>query len=529
MSNSMRFQRSLLLACSSVGAIAMALLAFPAVAQADYGTTRVANNKSSDQPYVLPASTHAEDANSGGNQQSAVAGGGNTYEMRVADNDGNQQVAPAASGHGDETQLADNTGSNDKNAGAANQWGGGIETVVVTGSRFNPNSAPAKASLDTTEPQTIINKEYIQDSIQPTADYVTILGIAPSMTGLSINGPGMSDGNVKNTLRGQPDGNFAMTWDNIPFGDTNGPTHHSESYFPSSTIGSIDVERGPGNAGNLGAATYGGTINLFSEGLTDDFRARQTFTYGSWNTFNINTNVQSGALDLIDNGPTRAMINFQYTGSQGYLSHQTTMHDTEEVKLEQDLGNGWSVTFLANRNGLQQHVSDVNGATPGQVHVREEVRLSPTTAALPDYYLFNGQHKETDIDYLRFRGPLGHAVIDDQPYTYAYVNRTVTANDIEQTLAPSTTSADVGLDVDTVAAVALGRRHESRRRGPLAGCSGLYKAQCLSRLGQHLSRDGRFRLPRHAGTDPRGCLDGMAGNATSSRVLRRHAMHGRGL
>ena len=72
------------------------------------------------------------------------------------------------------------------------------------------------------------------------------------MTGIDLNGPGLSDGGVKNTMRGMPDGSFGMTYDGIPFGDTNGPSHHSESYFPASTIGSIAVDRGPGNAGQYG-------------------------------------------------------------------------------------------------------------------------------------------------------------------------------------------------------------------------------------------------------------------------------------
>ena len=149
------------------------------------------------------------------------------------------------------------------------------ETVVITGTLFNPDVAPAKASLNTTEPQTIINRSYIEDSVPPTADYVTILAITPSLTGADINGPGLSDGNVKNTLRGLPDGQYGMTFDGIPFGDTNGPTHHSASYFPATTIGAIEVERGPGNAGNLGPATFGGSINLYSETLSGAYAHRQ--------------------------------------------------------------------------------------------------------------------------------------------------------------------------------------------------------------------------------------------------------------
>src|SRR6185312_7416173 len=64
---------------------------------------------------------------------------------------------------------------------------GEIETVVVTGTAFNAEVAPAKSSLDTMEPQTIINKSYIQDSVANTSDYTTILAIAPSLTGMDIN------------------------------------------------------------------------------------------------------------------------------------------------------------------------------------------------------------------------------------------------------------------------------------------------------------------------------------------------------
>src|SRR5665213_445748 len=87
---------------------------------------------------------------------------------------------------------------------------GEVETVVVTGTAFDPETAPAKASLDTMEPQTIINKSYIEDSVSETGTYTSILAIAPSMTGTDLNGPGLSDGGVKNTLRGVPDGMFGI-------------------------------------------------------------------------------------------------------------------------------------------------------------------------------------------------------------------------------------------------------------------------------------------------------------------------------
>src|ERR1700748_470033 len=227
---------------------------------------------------------------------------------------------------------------------------GELETVVWTGTPCNADVAPAKASLDTMEPQTIINKSYIQDSIANTADYTTILAIAPSMTGMDINGPGLSDGNVKNTLRGLPDGNFAMLYDGVPFGDTNGPTHHSESYFPAPTIGSIDVDRGPGNAGNLGAATYGGSVNMFSEVLTADQHARADVTYGSFNTTFFNANFQTGDFDLggINN---RVLVNFEDANSDGYLTLQNTARQNVLLKEQSEIAPGWTVTLFTNYNG----------------------------------------------------------------------------------------------------------------------------------------------------------------------------------
>jgi iron complex outermembrane receptor protein len=312
---------------------------------------------------------------------------------------------------------------------------GEIETVVVTGTKFNPDVAPAKASLDAMEPQTIINQSYIQDSVAETSDYTTLLSIAPSMTGMDINGPGLSDGNVKNTLRGIPDGNFGLTYDGIPFGDTNGPTHHSESYFPASVIGSVVVDRSPGNAGNLGASTYGGSVNMFSENLIDDQRLRASMTYGNWSTTEFNVNYQSGNFDFLGNN--RVLANFQDIGSDGYLSYQSTAHTNQLIKIEHDLAPGWKLTIFANHNGLFQDLNDNNGATPAQVTTYgKNFALQLTTPTAGTYVPYNDIHKNTDTDYLRLQGEVGWGIaIDDTAYTYAYVNKTQTATNAVQTLA----------------------------------------------------------------------------------------------
>lgn len=312
--------------------------------------------------------------------------------------------------------------------------GTGTETVVVTGTNFNAEAAPAKASINTTEPQTIITKSYIENFASNTADYTTILAIAPSLTGMDVNGPGLSDGNVKNTLRGMPDGNFGMTYDGVPFGDTNGPTHHSASYFPGTTIGSINVERGPGNAGNLGASTWGGSINMYSETLNPELGFKAKYSRGSWATSALDLNFQSG--DIAGLGKTRVLADVSGVQTEGYLTNQGMMKDNELIKFESEFTPGWTLTIFANRNNLHQHVTDKNGATAAQVTTfGKQYSLQKTDPTAPDYYYYNYADKITDMDYVRLRGAVTDWLsIDDQAYTYAYVNKTVSATSTQQTL-----------------------------------------------------------------------------------------------
>jgi len=309
-----------------------------------------------------------------------------------------------------------------------------VETVVVSGTAFNPDVAPAKSSLDVTQPQTIINKSYIQDSTAATGTYTTILAIAPSMTGTDLNGPGLSDGGVKNTLRGIQDGNFGINYDGIPFGDTNGPTHHSQSYFPASAIGSILVDRGPGNAGNIGPSTYGGTISLFSEELTQDRHLRLEATGGTWNTSLFNVNVQSGDFQVA--GTTnRVMANFQDTNTGGYLSLQSSAAQNYLIKTQTEFAPGWTLTAFANFNGLFQQLEDNTGATAAQlVAFGKDYSLQNKNPNAGTYAPYNHVHKKTDLDYLRLQGDLGNGIkIDNTFYTYAYVNKTLSTTTVQQT------------------------------------------------------------------------------------------------
>jgi len=79
--------------------------------------------------------------------------------------------------------------------------------------------APTQSSLYATQPQSVITREFIEQSVAPTAEYSRVVVIAPSLSGNSSNGPGLSE--TKIIMRGFSDDQYNITFDGIPWGDTN--------------------------------------------------------------------------------------------------------------------------------------------------------------------------------------------------------------------------------------------------------------------------------------------------------------------
>lgn len=308
-----------------------------------------------------------------------------------------------------------------------------LEVVVVTAPRGTAAAvAPTKASLDAIEPQSIVARTFIEDSVADTSDYTGIVAITPSTSGgVSSNGPGLSEKDV--TLRGFGDGESNVTYDDIPFGDTNDPTHHSTAYFPASTIGAVQVERGPGGAGNLGQATFGGSINLYSRTLTDDAYAQQKATYGSWNTRNFVTTLQSGELSKLGLHGVRATANFQELFSDGALSYAGVKQYNQFFKVEAPLGSNLTLTLLATHNEGHIYQPDNDGITLAQeAKYGKDFSMSNDPSA-PTYYKYNTVDKETDFEYGRLKGQFDHGFsFENTLYTYGYTNDTISAADTTQ-------------------------------------------------------------------------------------------------
>jgi iron complex outermembrane receptor protein len=292
-------------------------------------------------------------------------------------------------------------------------------TSTTGATPLNPQSAPAQAptqgSLTATEPQSLISEHYIRNSTAPTSNYSDIIQIAPSVSNIDPNGAGLMESQSL-SIRGFQDGQYNVTFDGIPFGDSNDFTHHSTSFFMSQNIGGIKVDRGPGDASQIGFATFGGTVAVQSTepSLTPAFSALAS--YGSFNTWLTGVSLNTG--DMQQWGDARAVIGYNHVGSDGYLTNAAQRRDNVFFKLEKPLGDDTLLTIYANYNRIHQNVS--LGATAAQIHqFGPDFGLSsdPTSQS---YYGYNFDRIDTDLEYIDIQTRIADWKLDNKLYTYAY-------------------------------------------------------------------------------------------------------------
>lgn len=299
--------------------------------------------------------------------------------------------------------------------------------IVVTGTRAN-EIAPVTVSLQTTQPQAIISRSFIEDSLPSTADFNEIALISPSVSNYgSSNGPGLSESKAQ--IRGFQDGEYNITYDGVPFGDTNDPTHHSNTFFPSNTIETLIVDRGPGNASQLGQATFGGNVNLFSRATREDASLEAKASYGSWNTWIVRGLAQSGAIDKL--GGTEIVLSAQHTESDGARTfspfHSTNVFGKAVVPIGPDV----KLTILGTYNQNRFNQPDKDGATLSQIaQFGKNFSLNDDPNS-QTYYGYNYTNKTTDFEIVKLEARLSdHAGFDNRAYTYSYDNETLSGSDV---------------------------------------------------------------------------------------------------
>ncbi|WP_404714046.1 TonB-dependent receptor [Sphingomonas sp. MMS24-J13] len=297
--------------------------------------------------------------------------------------------------------------------------------IVVTGTKAN-EIAPVTASLRATQPASIVSRSFIEDSLPASADFNDIALISPSVANTGgENGVGLNES--KMTIRGFQDGEYNITYDGVPFGDTNGPTHHSNTFFPSNTVETLVVDRGPGNASQLGESTYGGNMNLFSRETRADRSIELKGAYGSFNTYLLRGLLQTGAIDKL-NG-TEAVISAQYIKTDGRLSLSGYNQKNVFGKVVIPLGNDVHLSLLSTYNKNHFFQPDKNGVTLAQQAIYGKYYNLNNDPTSQSYWDYNKTTKTTDFEIAKLDAEIrpGTTFVNTA-YTYYYDNETLSGS-----------------------------------------------------------------------------------------------------
>ena len=296
---------------------------------------------------------------------------------------------------------------------------GALSEVVVTAHTASASlQAPVQASLGTAEPQAVVTQSFIENIVPVSGDYSQTIKYTPSYSFSAPNGAGGSESKSQ-VLRGFADGQYNVTFDGIPFGDSNDYTHHTTSFFPAAVLGGAVVDRGPGQADTVGYATFGGTVALFSRTLTEQPSALVEGSAGSFGDKVIRAEGQTGALNATG---TQVLVDYLDHRTDGALEDAGLHTQQALLKLSQPLGAHWRLDFFTSFN----HTLYDNwaGITPNQLALYGKsfgaLNNNPGSVLDEDY---NYKFKNTDFDYTKLQGDALGFTISNDIYTYGYRNK----------------------------------------------------------------------------------------------------------
>jgi iron complex outermembrane recepter protein len=295
------------------------------------------------------------------------------------------------------------------------------ETVVVSAALpAAAVAAPSQGSLTSRSAQSLISSEYIRNYTSPISDYSQVLQMAPGTFSVSANGPGLGD--TKTFFRGFKDGQYSMTYDGIPFNDTNDPTHHSWVFFPAQTIGSTVFDRSPGPASSIGPSTYGGSVGLISRSLGSDALLNGTVSYGSFNTRMFDVDYNTGRFGPGDR--SRLMLDAHAMRSDGYQTFNFQQRDAFSAKYNYQASANTSLTAFTSIMHLDSNTPNQKGSTRQQIQQFGDNFLMTDDPNSPLYYKFNFYSIPTDFEYVGVRTLFGSGwSIDNKTYTMRYYNK----------------------------------------------------------------------------------------------------------
>ena len=158
-----------------------------------------------------------------------------------------------------------------------------------------PAIAPTVTPLAAIQPTSQISGRFIATSLPATSSYDEIIRLSPSVVAISPNGPGLGEA-ADVGIRGFADGQYNVTFDGIPFADSDDFSHHTTAYFMAHALGGVAVDRGPGTAATIGDATFGGTVSLQSRNPAQAGGGSVYSSVGSFGTRLFGAELDSGAI-----------------------------------------------------------------------------------------------------------------------------------------------------------------------------------------------------------------------------------------
>jgi len=290
-----------------------------------------------------------------------------------------------------------------------------VEAAVSVAARL----APSGNTLDATSAKTEITGDYIRNFISPIADFAEVVQMAPGTFSINPNGVGLGQG--KTFFRGFADPKYSMTFDGIPFEDTNDGSHHSWSFFPGQWLGGTDFDRSPGSASTIGPDNFGGSINLLSRALGSGPDVRASASYGSFNTRLLDLQVDSGQFGPGDK--SSLFMDLHQLLSDGYETYNYQKQVAGSLKYQYKLSDKTIITAFTG-------VIDVWNNTPNNPPLRSQIAefgdnyLMSGDPSNPFFYGYNFYHIQTDFEYLGLHTDLGDGwKFDTKAYTYRYWNK----------------------------------------------------------------------------------------------------------
>jgi iron complex outermembrane receptor protein len=285
--------------------------------------------------------------------------------------------------------------------------------------------SPVKALLDTGSARTEITSQYIREFTSPVTDFSDITQAAPGTVSWDTNGTG--EGQAKTYYRGFADGNYTLTWDGVPFQDSNDPTHHSWAYVPAPAISYVDFDRSPGTASDVGPANFGGSIHLFSPKLGDTMTVKGLESYGSYNTNQYLGEFNSGLF-----GGHNPKANFWFEGhhmtSDGYQTDNFQVRSAGTAKFVYKFSDKSYLSLVGTVVLVDSNTADSDPtrgqlAAHGDNFLMESNQFRADGSYNPLYYRYYTYHIPTNFEVISFTKEFAKSwKLDVKPYTYSYSN-----------------------------------------------------------------------------------------------------------